>query len=429
MSKIKNMLKYILLSITVFLCACSRPKSSNEKPVAEEKTASETQTQTEAPTPANVDYSFIESKNIDSSERVLICVIDPHGKGNEAITHFTKLTELVNCTVIGLNNVSNKTSNYLQIISENIDAAKAEFNLADAKIFVCGFSAGATIAYNYARSNKVDGVMMTGMLPNFNDLQNKNFPLVVAIGNLDFNFINLFNINIENEKMFPSYACWVFEGKHEWATDQNILNAISFLFSENGIKTPYSVDYQTLFDGFVRQKKYYLALRSLYFGNSLYKDKKIEKQIDKLVQQKEFVEFMTNFENILLAESDRTNFYFNNLEQKNETWWRNEIGEFEQKLSKKNTLEVNSYKRTKAVLGILMYMKVSEEIKNMNSLSIEKFLTIYELLEPENSDMWFFKAVRQKQLQNVELSNQYFEKALKFGFSDTIAAENQGFKI
>ncbi len=117
------------------------------------------------------------------------------------------------------------------------------------------------------------------------------------------------------------------------------------------------------------------------------------------------------------------------MEQKNETWWRNELDEFEQKLSKKNTQEVNSYKRTKAVLGILMYMKISEEIKNVNSLLIEKFLIIYELLEPENPDMWFFKAVRQKQLQNIDLSNECFQNALKFGFNDTTKAENQGFEI
>ncbi len=197
--------------------------------------------------------------------------------------------------------MSNQTPNYLQIINENIDAAKAEFELANAKIFVCGFSAGATIAYNYAMSNKVAGVMMAGMLPNFSDLQNKNFPLVVTIGNLDFNFINLFNINIENEKTFPSYACWVFEGKHEWPTEQNILNAISFLFSENTLRMPYSVDYQVFYDDFVKRKEYYLALRSLYFGNSLYKDEKIKKQIDNFVQRKEFVEFMIKFENILIA--------------------------------------------------------------------------------------------------------------------------------
>ena len=45
-----------------------------------------------------------------------------------------------------------------------------------------------------------------------------------------------------------------------------------------------------------------------------------------------------------------------------------------------------------------MFSYVSNEIKNPNSIYIDKYLQIYELLEPENIDLSVFK--EQRQMQN-----------------------------
>jgi hypothetical protein len=68
----------------------------------------------------------------------------------------------------------------------------------------------------------------------------------------------------------------------------------------------------------------------------------------------------------------------------------------------------------------------NKEIINENSTLIDSYLKIYETLEPNNSDMYFFKAVRYKQKGNISESKRYFELSKKNGFIDLCKAKEFG---
>jgi hypothetical protein len=73
-----------------------------------------------------------------------------------------------------------------------------------------------------------------------------------------------------------------------------------------------------------------------------------------------------------------------------------------------------------------MYSYVGSELNNPNSIHVDKYLQIYELLEPENPDLWFYKSFRQTQLGDATTSKNYLEKAFKFGYTDTLRAIELG---
>lgn len=373
----------------------------------------------------NSDYSYIQSKDSEKAKEILIVVIDPHGEGEKAINYFKKVSEYVNCTVIGLNNVENNQQDFMKKIQSNIDAAIVDLKLDSVEIYLAGFSGGAMMAFEYGKANDVAGVLMCGLVGDMLNFAQKNFPLVLTIGNLDFNFIYTYNPPNENEFLIPDFANYVFEGKHKWPSEEVILNSMSYLFVKNNVDLKYEYDYDKKYQDYLRKKKYYLAYRVLDFANSLKASDEIQKKIKVLTEKSDYKENIGKYEQMLIMESDRNNFYYESLMTKNQEWWKNELYEIEKYSGESDYLKSNSYKRTKAFLGIIIFMTINNEIQNTESQQIDKFLFIYELLEPENPDCWFFKSVRAKQISDT-LYNNYLNKAFEYGYKDTAKAISFG---
>ncbi len=375
-------------------------------------------------------YEVLQSENKQKAKETLIVVIDPHGEGKLAVSEFKEITNNFDCTIIGLNDVENNIPGFEEKIKTDINSAKKNLNLNIKHLFITGFSGGARMAFQYALSHTVNGVLMCGAGVNIQKVSSLNFPLAMIIGTKDFNFIEQYYSPYSDVVTNKKVLTLLFEGKHEWPPEGTILTAMTFLFQKNGINSVKQIsDYKTQADNYLNNKNYFKAFKSFEAYYKMCKDeeqKSAETALNNLLKNPSFKSFIIQYEASLQKEIDRNNNYIQLLNKNDLTFWHNEVLKINHLKKSKNVLEAASYARTKAYLGIAMYSFVNREIANPWSKTLDKYLKIYEMLEPENPDLWFFNSVREKQKNNSGLSEKYLKRAFAFGFKDSIKAKQYG---
>jgi len=371
------------------------------------------------------DFEILQSPIPEKAGKTLIVVTDPHGNGKLALSKFEKLAETFDCTIIGLNNVKNNTPDFIKKTEKDIETAKRILNINPEYLFTAGFSGGARMALIYASTHKTNGVLMCGAGINTQNADKLNFPLAEVSGTEDFNFSEQYYSPFSPLAENKNIANLIFDGKHEWPPQEYILFAFTFLSERNNLKINTKKDFMSKANRLLYNKQYLKAFR-MYEAAYKTGNNEAEKKIADLYKNKNFRNYITKYEELLKKETERNKQYIKYIIEKNTEWWRNEVLKLNKLIKTEKEPEATSLKRTKAFLGIALYSLTEKEISDPWSKNIDKFLQIYEYLEPENPDLWFFNAVRQEQKNNKQLSRKYLKRAFAFGFSDSVKIKNYG---
>lgn len=414
-----------VLLILLFFVSCDNTENQGDI-VSENDTFSESIFDDVAP----INYSYIQSEDTAKNKNVLVVVIDPHGSGATALSHFNEFVNNHDCTIIGLNNVMNNQADFVERITENINTASQNLNLDVEYLFVVGFSGGARMAFAYSSVQNINGVLMCGAGAKAEDYYNMLFPVALIIGIRDFNFNEHYYSPYVNLASNMNILSLVFNGKHEWPPSEQINMAMEFLFAKNALIDSIFVDYEQVFNNYVEDEDYIFAYKTVEAAfKSLSSNEQLRaKQLfDNLRNSVDFKEYIIEFEQILHAETRLVGDYVKYLQPKDINWWTNEITEIKNLTTSSDEIVANSNYRLLGFMGIIMYSYTKNELKNPQSIFIDKYLKIYELLEPENPDLWFFKAVNTRNKGNSQLSNEYLQNAYSLGFFDENTAAEFGF--
>lgn len=419
-------MKYFLILIplfTIFFSACD-PR------VKEDRKNKNVDTVTNN-TKIEVNFEYIAQTDTGICPSALIVVIDPKGDGKLAISKFLGVANRFGCAIIGLNDIRNNDPNFIEKISKNIENAKLLLKINPKTIILAGFSGGARMAYYYSTSQKIEGLILCGASPNLNEIANVSFPIALIVGNRDFNFKEHYYSPYSSFSTNMNILSLIFSGNHQWPNDDFMTIASAFILTKNGyLLNKDFLNSDSLISLANGQKNYLLEanlLEAAYKTSSQADQNKFKQKYDKFISQSTVKSYFQKLDKLLQQEEQRNSTYINQLSVQNTQWWTKEIQLINQKTTSSDSLLAKSYSRTLGYLGVAMYSFVKKEIQNAQSFYVDKFLQIYELLEPENPDMWFFKAVRQKQLGKTDLMQQYYEKASELGFSDNTVAKQFGF--
>ncbi len=371
-------------------------------------------------------YAFAMPKKYNG-KLPLFVLIDPHGNGKFAVDKFKPALQDYKFVIIGLNNIRNNTPRYDVFIEQAVTYALQNLPADNLNIFYSGFSGGARMAFQYALTNNCKGVMMCGAGPQKNMLGKVAFPLVAVSGIRDFNFIEQYYPPGNFAVQKTDYISFYFDGKHEWPPAETIKESISFLVEKSGLQENISEkNIKTILnkkDSLLSAKEYIQAFKLLEKAYKTCDDKNKEIFLDELKKMnnnQNTKTFFLYFEDILKVEMSRNQEYYRCLFSKDINWWLNEIAQIDdQSKGSGDSLIANSYSRTRAFLGILLYSATSSAIYDQrdNDL-IEKLLTVYENLEPENPDVYYFKALNELRQNNIPLCLRYLEQSKDFGFND-----------
>ena len=411
-------MKAIIYSIFILLLlnACTENKP---KKIAKQVTKTITNT------PTKKLYKSYKPVELKLSE-VLFIAIDAHADANLAIEHFRWAAEQYGFQVIALNNVQNNDPKFEQHIQQGIAQAKQDLQIKPKYIFLTGFSGCARMALNYAFNHQAEGVIMMGAGPG-NQTESFPFPLAMISGVQDFNFIEQYYPINSPQVQNPNIIALHWQGKHAWPDSSTIADAVSFvLYSSTAISDEGILRIPQLEKAKKAQKDnnlffYFKELELISKTSTGEMQEKTKSSIETIQQSTKAQKYFTQFDNTLVAEQKRNQIYIKDLDEKPLDWWKANIIKLDGLIADNNGLNSNSYARTRAFLGILLYSKTNAAISGRgNAKLLPKYFEIYELLEQENPDLFFFKAKYTYALSDNDGAILNLKKALQFGFNDDL---------
>ena len=392
-------MKYIIiitvLSVILFSNCSTETKTVDPEPKLElqEKNVVKVKTQLVKKEFDNSLYELILSE--DTENKNLIVFIDPHGDGKFIYDKIKSVSKSLNSDIICLKNVENNIHNYIELINKDIETYEKQTNREIEHLYIVGFSGGARMAFQYANKQNVSGIVMCGAgLGNM--INNKiNFPIAFISGTADFNFNEQYYSPFSDATKNKNILGLNFNGKHEWPNNDLLVLSIKFLQSKQAGDVSKIVDYSNMmndYNDYLKHNEQYMAFKQIETINKIFDTEQTNKEFNRFISSESFKNYITEFEISLQIEFDRNNGLASALPSQTWEWWNTKIDEINKTIeTSTDKLEQESYKRTKAYLGIIMYSMVNNEVKKPNSSQIEKYLNIYEKLEPENEDMKRFK--------------------------------------
>lgn len=370
---------YILISgLLFFMASCNGNKHQEKAPAKSYKSwkTGNLYADVKAEGDTSISYAIYlpESYDIKKSNRILF-MFDAHARGSLPIENYQSLAEKYHIIIAASNNSKNgqNATERNHIITEFMSDVEKQFHIDNSKIYTAGFSGGARVATLIALFNSnVAGVI--GCAAGFPQVQNpvnKSFTWVGIAGNRDFNFLELKNMNRQLIANGWNSHLLVFDGKHEWPPKEVMDEAFQIVLNGKSKNLTYN-----------------------YKDNS--SGRALENQ--EIKQQK------------MLARA---------MEEKSSTWWNNKITQLENDTNQTVTIDKKLMnQRLLNYLSMIAYIYTDRAFKLNNIESVSKYLSIYERVDPDNPDMFFYKAVRFAMLKQDKQAIAALKTAIDKGFDD-----------
>jgi len=354
----------------------------------------------------------------------IIIVMDPHSKPSQVVDSLHGFADNNVMAVLGLKDIRNGISNYQDIINRDLGHFLKLKKLKQQKIYLVGFSGAARMALLYANRNKIDGLVLVGA--GTNRQSQMPFPTVLVAGTRDFNFLEQY-YSPKDEKSFERNRIAIhYRGKHQWPPINVLKDALDFAINKGHIiSDDLAKKYEEKSKNYLEKGNIYLSVKAMEASYKLSINETVElrkEKFIKLISQKKVARYFTRLDMYIKEEYKRYQEMSNYLKNEDIKWWKNQINYYDSKAaSKRDLIAADSYARTKAYLGILVYSRLNATIAGRGQYSlIPKYFAIYEIIAPQNPDYYFFKGVYAYTQGSESDALKYINKAKEYGFTDDV---------
>jgi len=362
---------------------------------------------------------------------------DSHGNGSVAIANFKKAADTYGFILVGSNLIRNGINDYEKHISLLIDDAKNRFKIDARAMYTAGFSGGARMANYYGLKNQLTGIISCGAGFKVADIKSTGVSLYVfnIAGTRDCNFGETAYLPGSNECHENNYITTNFTGIHEWPTISAMSEAVAFMYARlviDKIRDAGSVSISDLVD---EKKTEIDSLKKTNNKIALYKKletaakmfagtsdgTEFESQMKSIEEDKAFIESLNSKEQILQMEGMLDQGYVGAMGSESLTWWTTELKALNDSLQNgKNPDMKDMMFRAKAYIGMACFSFTGNAAKKKDIPQLEKMLTIYQMVEPKNPDVFYYKSLYclLKNQKDSVFAN--MKKAYELGFEDSV---------
>ena len=417
-----NLIKFIILLFAlsaIYSCNNNRETASINKV---ERSENKQQIISNKP----IRYSSYIPKDSNISNGIIV-ILDPHSKPELIMDSLHNYARINHVALLGVKDVKNGISNYIDIINRDLNQFIAANKINRAKLYLIGFSGAARMAERFAYSRKTDGLIMCGA-----GMGRKNqlpFPTVLIAGIKDFNFLEQYydcNDRLTTNKNLVAYN---FIGGHSWPPMINITIGMDFLFlRKKGGNDSLSLYYEKLSEEFMQSKDYYFAFKSMevsYKIKDIRSDDEIKNKMILLRKNSKIKNYFKRTNLYLEEEVGRYRKLTADIDIHDIKWWNNQINYIKSRSNKNDIISSSSYARTNAYLGLVTFSKINIALAEGATANIlNKYISIYELLEPQSPYVHFFKAVIAYRGGNDTQAMAEMQIAYKNSFNDDVLLRN-----
>ncbi len=378
---------WILIFIVSSTISCNYSKDKDT--VSSQKTLKETLPKA----PLLYDVYIPKDSNFTNG---IIVILDPHSKPQLIMDSLHTYADNNHMALIGIKDVENGVRDYISIIDRDLTHFISTSKTSRNKIYLIGFSGAARMAEYFAYSHKINGLIMCGA--GMNRKNQLPFPTVLIAGIKDFNFLEQYYDLDDKLSLNKNLISFVFNGPHQWPPVSYISVGINFLIHRGkGGDDNLSSHYENQSEKYFANNNYYYAVKAMeiaYKFKSYGSDKDILNKFEILKKNKKIKNYYRRTDMFLEEELNRYKDLTRNIDVQKLKWWKNQINYINSRSNKKDPISASSYARTKAYIGLVTFSKINLSLSGKeNAESLDKYISIYELLEPESPYLHFFKAV------------------------------------
>lgn len=438
---------FLVISISFALFACSSDHKSKKPIKQKEKKEAKTQESFETgivlkdiKCKQNSTYSFAlylpKSYSI-ANKFPVIYIFDSHAKGKYPVELYKDLAEKYGYILIGSNNSENGLAPEISnnITTTLINECNNRFSIDLRQVYTMGFSGGARVASSIAiNKGGITGVIACGAgLSDNSTFTYKNFHFMGMVGKQDFNYIEILKLENQLTSMQIKNNICVFDGKHEWPPAETMEEAFQWLelnSMKNGLKSPDNLLIENLkqsFDSKIKKaedKKRFLEQfeynkKAINFLDGLTDVISYKTKIISIETSKEYINQKQKLLENLGFEAQLQQGYGEAFQTQDLKWWKREINSMNQQIkNNKNPQQSLVFKRVINYLSLIAYMYSDKTVKTNDYANANKFLQIYELVDPTNSEVYYLKATVYIKQGNKQKAIESLNLAVKNGFED-----------
>lgn len=374
-------------------------------------------------------YIYVPSTYNKNEIYPLMLCFSPKAEGRIAVENLRFAAESFGYILVGSNVVKNNFDGNGVAIRNLIYDVQNKYGIDQTRMYACGFSGGARLATVLGNQDVLAGVISCSAGA-ATWSKKKPYPWYGIVGKSDFNY-NEFVQFVPGVLQKPFYNTMFHDGGHEWPDSSYLYDAVAFL-EIHAIKANRIDPDSTFLKGYnqyvlvqvaqmIDQKKYKDAFDMVKNATTLLSglmpvNALIEKA-DQLYQSKAYKMGVAKRAELNKLYNELMKVYPAAITQKDALWWKNEMQKIDQRIDNASGEAVHTFKRAKAALGILCY-SYSRQLVNKDQRSLRSVLEVYELLEPNNADVYYFWSEYEKKEGNLKVSNQYLERAKMLGYAD-----------
>ncbi|MEI6061527.1 MAG: hypothetical protein WCR72_12520 [Bacteroidota bacterium] len=423
---------YILILLISFSCASGQKHKNQELKTGEIYPSVTCQGDTSLTYALQLPTQYVK----DKSYPVLI-LFDSHGDGLLPVNLFSAEALKNDFIIAGSNNskngmpVAQTTAIYRALLAD----LAARFNIEKQAIYLCGFSGGSRVAGAAAiTEGGVAGVVGCGAgLPNTNQKPVSRFSYLAVVGNQDFNYTEMLQLDESLEQAGFQHHLLVFGGIHQWPPKDLIPDIFTWLLFDAMRQKAIPADRKQI-DQFIEKcdktANAYAAdgkfheqqdtyLKMAHFLQGLTDVAPLQTEINRLSGEKEVISFRAKQKQIQSLEQELQRKYSPEIQQRDIAWWTKETTKLINISTTPGDPDINQvYKRLLGFLSLNCYMYSSGALKQGDIAAAAKFIEIYRLVDPTNAEHRYMAAEVAALSKDPDAMLLDLKQAFELGFKD-----------
>lgn len=382
-------------------------------------------------TDTTLSYSLYLPKGYSIKSKLPIVVFfDPHAAGSLPLKKYQELASELGFIMVGSNDSKNgnsyeRSNHILNMLFADIEN---RIQYDERRFYVAGFSGGARVAGGAALSfPMVKGVVASGAgIPDPRSTNNNSFIWIGVAGDEDFNIGELSEQNKFLQQTKISHQLIVFSGDHSWCPIQIMRQVIYGLYLQSMKQYPetkndslvakYAAEMQNVVSSESKPFQYQSLVRTIYNLNGLTDIFRFTEQIKKLEADPVVLKHEQKQRQIQKMENELKQLYLNAFVNNDIDWWKKLNQTLRKKVGDKDQQKMN--KRILSFLSLAAFMNSSSALKQNDLEIAKKFLSIYEIVDPENAEHAYLHACLFGRMGDIKNAQAYYNKAIKLGFKD-----------
>lgn len=367
----------------------------------------------------------------------VIFIFDAHARGHLPVELYKELAETFGFILIASNDSRNGQDPALsnKIFQALLFDAGNRLPIDNHRIYTMGFSGGSRVASSIAQS--LGGI--AGVIGCSAGFANKELPATNAfnyigiVGNEDFNLTEMKGLENSLNQTGIRHQLLVFNGKHDWCPAETMREAFYWITfnamrdqlipsNDSLIKAYLSIQEQTKAQLKKSNNEYELFLlnqKIVNYLDGLYDIASYKSSFNQLQQSDRVLAYESYLNRISGEESRLQKQYAEFMTSRDLPWWQAEVARLKQAIQNDTKKEEALFKkRLLSYMSLAAYMYSSKSIETNQLDRAARFLKIYALVDPPNSEHAYLTAVLMMKYNNPGPALTALQEALNLGFSD-----------